>query len=243
MGSSGTTFSHMDRWRCWKSTFPSSSVGGALKAKLRGLAWILAWGLNAFPAHHDLSKVHKITSLLVEKEDVASGMTLRFTAHKQVSVQVRQPPLALKPMGRVTRSPKWGKSVAPQNWPWSNNFFKKKVHTNNFIKLTCCASVLSDCWFSTGGAFAGVLSCSPAFTVGASFFNFLFGGGKFCNILQNCMWMAHCAVSFLLNWTMFYRSRVMKWHLHQTPHSYSLGIKVITPFQLHLASSTFVGFQ
>ena len=32
------------------------------------------------------------TPLLVEKAGVAPDMTLRFTTHKQVSVQVREPP-------------------------------------------------------------------------------------------------------------------------------------------------------
>ena len=39
--------------------------------------------------------------------------------------------LALKPMGRVTQSPRQGQSVAPQNGPWSN----KKILKNE-KKLT-----------------------------------------------------------------------------------------------------------
>ena len=34
--------------------------------------------------------------------------------------------LVLKPMGRITRSPNQGQSVAPKSGPWSNKKLKKK---------------------------------------------------------------------------------------------------------------------
>ena len=71
------------------------------------------------------------TALLVEKAGVAPDVTLRFTTCKQVSVQAREPPLALKPMGRVTLSPKQGQSVAPQKWTVVQQIFLKK----NFVEL------------------------------------------------------------------------------------------------------------
>ena len=36
--------------------------------------------------------LYNVKPLLVEKAGVAPDMTLRFTAHKQLSVQVREPP-------------------------------------------------------------------------------------------------------------------------------------------------------
>ena len=54
--------------------------------------------------------------LLVEK----AGCSTRsdpYVHHAQASIQAREPPWLLKPMGRITQNPKYGQWMAPQNGP------------------------------------------------------------------------------------------------------------------------------
>ena len=55
------------------------------------------------------------TPLLVEKAGVAPDVTLRVHYMQTSKCAGERTTLALKPMGRVTQSPKQGQSVAPQN--------------------------------------------------------------------------------------------------------------------------------
>ena len=87
------------------------------------------------PASHAVYMLIQCTPLLVEKGDDNPDMTFRITKHKQEIVQVRDPLWIWNPWGRTHKVQKQEQSVAPQNGPWSNKFFLKKVGNVGILVL------------------------------------------------------------------------------------------------------------
>ena len=81
------------------------------------------------------------TPLLVEKTGVAPDLTLRFTAHKQISVQARETPWLWNPCGGPHKVQNRG-----NHWPHKMDFGPKKLKKKLFLVDFSSGIKCPICW-------------------------------------------------------------------------------------------------